>query len=70
MGRVRRTAASLRCRHLESVQESVDQSDGLLVTTVGAESLLEYEGPPDGGDDDREGCGREFVCVQMHVRER
>src|ERR1700744_5206043 len=44
-----------RLWHLELVQESVHQSDGLVVPAGGAEPLLEDQGAPDRGDDDRQG---------------
>ena len=50
-------------RHLESVEESVDQRDGLVVPARGAQALLQHQGAADRGDDDRDGGGREFVCV-------
>ena len=55
--------AILRARHLESVEEAIDQRDGLLVTGGGAEPLLQDQRAPDRRDDDRDGGRREFVDV-------
>src|SRR5271163_1680461 len=54
-----------RLWHLEFVEESVHQSDGLVVAAGGAEPLFEYQRAPDGGDDDRQGSGWEFLGVEV-----
>ena len=46
-----------RLWHLEFVEHSVHQSDGLVVPAVGAEPLFEDQGAADRGDDDRQGSG-------------
>src|ERR1700761_9744299 len=56
-------ATSPRRRHLESVEEAIDQSQRLVVTTLGAEPLLEDQGAADRGDDDGDGGRRKFVYV-------
>ena len=57
--------ASFGLWHLELVQESVHQRDGLVVAAGGTEPLLEYQRAPDRGDDDSQ-CGRrEFLGVDV-----
>ena len=43
----------------------MNQRDGLVVAAGGAESLFEYQGAADRGDDDREGGRREFFGVDV-----
>src|SRR5271156_804023 len=64
-GRSAATVASFRLRHLESVEESINQRDGLVVAAGGAEALLEYQGAADRRDDDRERGRREFFGVEV-----
>src|SRR5271168_30503 len=61
----RASLSRFRLWHLEFVQESVHQSDGLVVPAGGAESLFEDQGAADRGDDDRQGGRWEIFGVEV-----
>src|ERR1700734_4378936 len=54
-----------RLWHLELVQESVPQRDGLVVPASGTEPLFEDQGATDRGDDDRQGGRWKIFGVEV-----
>src|SRR5277367_2714927 len=54
-----------RLWHLEFVQESVHQCDGLVVTAGGTEPLFEDQGAADRGNDDRQGGRWKIFGVEV-----